>query len=225
MAIAIDNEAQGNQVDSVTTQTTSFTCTGDNRYLVVGFQSGSAASGVTYDGVAMTQLSTETSPGGTNIYQYGLAAPSTGANDIVITIGSTGSIGSGFVSFTGAAQTGQPDAEFTETNAGSNTVSTSVTTTVDNCWTVAFWRDDAGRLLTPGAGTTEIADESGKGYHMVRSTDIVASAGVSTLTGTLASTAPAWAESIISLSSHIPHDIKTRNTVAIASIKTTNTVT
>lgn len=153
-AIALDTGNNGAS-DSGTTNTFSFTCTGSNLLLWVMPASDSSSdtiSSVTYNTVGMTQ-----SPNG-NIdcpfggwqYLYYLAAPATGAHNVVSTW--SGSVGSDViaVSYSGCGQTGIPDnsAKVTEIVAdGSREL--SLTTVADNCWTLAAGQVNTG---TPGVG-------------------------------------------------------------------------
>jgi len=93
-----------------------------------------------------------------------LAAPAAGANDIVATSSSSQILRCLGVSYTGAAQTGIPDAQGKSTSdiAAGSQISQAVTTVADNCWLVA------GALMinqpiSAGANTTERVETSSGG--------------------------------------------------------------
>ena len=114
----------------------------------------------TYGGVAMTLItgSPLTEGVGEYISSFVLANPASGANDVVVTVLTTNDIYSRAASYTGCNQTGQPDAQNTNTSTGTD-LSVSVTTGVDNCWLVGLFRGRAN--LTAGTNTTLRNDVSG----------------------------------------------------------------
>lgn len=112
-------------------------------------------TGVTYNGVSMTQLgkyNTSTQEPGV-LYIYGLANPATGSNNVVISLtGSTGSRAYSVTnSYTGVAATGQPDASNTGTTVGTS-LTVSVTTVDDNAWLIGAMGVNSGGV-TQSAGT------------------------------------------------------------------------
>ena len=133
MAIAFDNSTASLEFGAGSTSgTLSYTCSGTNRYLIVVIcQSGISVSGITYNGVAMTQLLTS---GGTRTSMWGLANPSTGANNIIASV-SSGGVPWGFLasSYTGCSIT-QPDSSNNIDATYPNTVTTNVV--ASNCWLV-----------------------------------------------------------------------------------------
>jgi hypothetical protein len=142
MAIAFD--AATTQNVSATSLTFAHTTSGSNRILWLGANQQDSAgtyslTGCTYAGVSMTQAgSTQAS---TNPYQtslWYLIAPSTGSNNVVISASTSRAILGFASSYTGAKQTGQPDAT-NGSNFTSSTMTLSVTTIADNCWLVASW--------------------------------------------------------------------------------------
>lgn len=164
--INIDDSYSDAQDVTTDTLTFSKTCSGDNRILLVGirtYKAGSAGqddviTGVTYNGVSMTRVNDTYVTAGNNIrvYLYYLIAPATGANNVVVTQASGGgwSIRAIATSYTGAKQTGQPDASNTATTgAGTATsLSCAVTTVADNCWVVGIERSD--EVSVAGTNTT-----------------------------------------------------------------------
>lgn len=151
----------------VTSLTWSHTCTGSNRILLVGgsVTSGTArtVTGITYNGVAMTSIGTTTA-GTVYGFLYYLIAPATGANNVVVTIsgvtdGGNKQFDANAQSYTGAAQSAQPDSFNTNSLTASTVTNFPVTTTVvgSNCWLVGIASEDGGGIAasaTPGANTT-----------------------------------------------------------------------
>lgn len=136
MAVAVqDTLAIAYSGSGVSSLTRSFTISGSQRYLVVGVLdvSGDNATSCTYGGVAMTQLGKINCLTTRYIYFYGLANPTSGANDIVYTRGSTTSVcGFGAVNLSGATQTTSPiDASNTANSTGTS-IGISLTTVADN---------------------------------------------------------------------------------------------
>lgn len=120
------------------THTFAHTCTGSNLYLVVyayDVSVGDTVTGVTYNGVAMTQLAK--APRGADnryIYIYGLVAPDTGgAYNVVITrTGTTSVLMGGATSYTGVNQSVPTDGTDTD-NGTASTLTSTIVTTVANC--------------------------------------------------------------------------------------------
>lgn len=109
MAVAVDATSSGT-VNNSNSLTIAHTCAGTNRVLVVAVQHRSTVlrlvSGITYAGVAMTQIGTAVIS--TDPYMkselWALVAPALGTNNIVITLGNFANVVAGGVSFTGAEQ-------------------------------------------------------------------------------------------------------------------------
>lgn len=139
---------------------------GADRILFVGinFFAADAAddiTGVTYAGVAMTQI-TKQSIIGTNqqwSYLYYLVNPTSGANNVVINKTSTDDIRSNSASYAGASQLAQPDASITDVETAATTISQSLTTIADNCWVVSFAMNSATTIVA-GTGTTARANQT-----------------------------------------------------------------
>ena len=153
--IAFDATAQG-KVLGATSLSYSHTCTGSNLILFVGinlFNPGSdLVTGVTYGGVALTQL-TKQNAQGSEVYLYYLIAPTTGANNIVISTSSSVDIRSISASYTGVIQITSID-NSTVNNANASTITTSLTTINNNCWMISFIADSTARIPSAGTGVT-----------------------------------------------------------------------
>lgn len=150
-AIATDATASGTY--GASPRTHSHTCTGSDLILMMaGFSFGSGTTS-TYNSVSMTNLGT---------YAYGtrngclnyLLNPATGANNLVFTPGGDGIAVTS--SYTGVAQTGQPDATINTQTTGAGTA-TSLTATVTviatGSWLMAGTICE-GAALTAGTGAT-----------------------------------------------------------------------
>lgn len=170
MAIALDavstptgNEGSGNL-------TVSHTCTGDDRILFVGFHTDADdVTSVTYATVAMTRVATSVQVAGDKwCHLFYLVAPATGANNIVVSATTDTSIFGYGVSYTGAAQSGQPDSSATNAVTGTTSIALATTVVAEDCWLVCFAKNDIGNFGV-GAGTTarggaqvnQIADSNG----------------------------------------------------------------
>ena len=164
MAIARDATSSGTEAGTVAT--IAHTCTGDDRLLLVYVADASGTdddvSGATYDGVGMTELAKLNGTGGRNwsVYMFGILAPATGANNIVVTRGSsTSSMIILNSSYTGVLQSGLPDATDTQQEEDSTSVTTTLTTVADNAW--AFMVASTDGEKSAGTNSTEVLDFSG----------------------------------------------------------------
>lgn len=161
MAIARDAATDGlNNGVAGPSHTFAHTCTGSDLYLevvVVGDIGGGAddITGVTYNGVAMTQIRKEA---GATIarmtYVYALMGPASGTHNVVISAGSTHFIQGAARSYTGVT-TGQPDVSnvtFSNADADSS-LTTSITPLTANSWVLLTTGGyDSNNLPTAGTG-------------------------------------------------------------------------
>lgn len=142
-AIAFDNALNLGSSTVGTTLTTSFTVgAGSNRILFVGAvgdNTGSATddiTGATYNGVAMTLIDKTFVAADRYRYLFYLVNPASGANNVVITSSTNGGFKAGAVaSYTGASQTGQPDASGKNQDTN-NTLTTTATVVASNSWMI-----------------------------------------------------------------------------------------
>lgn len=135
-------------------KTTAFSTSGTNRILFVGGWGSTTTSNwtsVTYGGVALTKVGERQVPGDRWVYLWMLPNPATGSNNVVITESGTAGIDAWAAYYTGAAQSGQPDASTTDAGTSVNN-SLSVTTTADNCWAIAAFKYTAA-VGSAGSGT------------------------------------------------------------------------
>lgn len=140
--------------------TWSHTCTGLDRYLVVGVSmlsiGGSSVTAITYNGVALTKIGSVASvSGAVRMELWGLANPTLGANTIQVDLSaSLDSIG-GASSFGGVHQTSPYEGfnSASATNVGAADATVNVTTVADNDWVVDTVATD-DTAITVGAGQT-----------------------------------------------------------------------
>lgn len=159
--MAITRDAiSGVRIAGASPQTMPFTCSGTNRYLVVWAldDSGDFITGYTYAGAAMTQLG-KVACSSFELYAYGLANPATGTNNIVGT-GSTGNVYIMAVSYNGVAQVTTPNAITTVANNTGTPLTTTLTTTAANCWTVLISQSSSGNQVA-NAGCFFLQSDSG----------------------------------------------------------------
>jgi hypothetical protein len=142
-AIAFVGAADGGNVTTTSAMTWSYTCgSGSNRLLVVGVLGDATSdfiSGVTYGGVSMTLAGSHQADAQRWSYLFFLLNPASGANDVVVSASTPTSMFSGAADYIGVKQSGQPDASaLGESDFSATSLTTSITTVVDNDWVVLF---------------------------------------------------------------------------------------
>lgn len=230
--IALDsNTAMTSSASGSLTHTFSHTCSGSDRYLTVPAYDvtvGDTVTGVTYNGVAMTQLSKATR-GANNryIYMYGLVAPDTGTHDVVITrTGTTSVLMGGAISYNNVNQSTPTDGTDTD-NGNVSTITSTIVTTVDNCAIVGVCIYASG---SQAAGTGTIVLSSNDIVSALQSDTLaLGTAGsktiVSTGTSSEAGQCAVALRPIGGAAPSGPAKLKTLNTIVKASVKTYNTTT
>jgi hypothetical protein len=166
MAIAFDATSAGGTATAASL-TFAHTCTGSNRilFVTVNHTLSNAISGITYNGVALTKIGSEVNSGfNTHLSLWYLLNPATGANNIVVTPNTNSEISAASASYTGALQSGQPDANSAGTPATTTSYSQSVTTVLDNCWAVLGGIAASSSALTAGANTAIRQQPEGAHY-------------------------------------------------------------
>lgn len=223
--IAIDtisNSGAWNNAQSSVTW--AHTCNGDNRALVVGvtnYASGRTISGVTYNATGLTAVGSRISYNSSTrwVTAWVLANPSSGANNIVVTLSGNDYVRTTAVSLTGAKQSGQPNTSSDKTSTITGNETQAVTTTGTN-WLI--WLGDSNGAGSAGTGTTSIY--LGVEAELLKSTTVV-SAGSNTLA--LNSVTGVFAFKLVAieeLAAVGPAKLKTANTLAVAKLKTKNTL-
>lgn len=142
-----------------TSHTLSHTCSGADRGIHVTLYLSSASdlvTNVTYAGVTMTRLWTQTNGTSETQYSYYLINPASGANNIVVTTSSSATVIMQNVSYTWTDQVTNPTVvSLSGFVSWVTTLSTNVTTTVDNSWLSGVFRSWANQ--TAIAWTTLLA--------------------------------------------------------------------
>ena len=223
--ISYDNTIAMNYIETASTQDRLYTVGTDaNRILFVGADcdDGDYITGITYNGNAMTLLDKQLDGSTVYEYLYYLVNPTSGVNDIVTTASqSVSALRQWAVSYSGASQTGIPDATAKHYVASSATDSIAVTTVANNCWALACVRA-GGNTLVAGANTTARATGDYSQYcNFFDNNGPKTPAGSVTLAF---STAGAGNWNVIAASFKpylvITSNIKSFNGLAIASVKT-----
>lgn len=161
MAIARDTFTAVSSPGSVNSSTFSHTCSGSDRLLLVAVtkRTSDDITGVTYNGVAMTQIIKRDHADSTEfLYIYGLIAPATGANNVIVSASGTSVMYHGVTSYTGVGQTQNLTAitGFSATNA------ISLTSTVDNSSMFVFVQNSTDNPAA-STGSTKISETNGVG--------------------------------------------------------------
>lgn len=145
---------------------------GNNRLLFVSVVTNTAptradyVTGITYNGVAMTRSVAVTSGSGNQnpIFLYWLAAPATGANNVVVSVSSSVSIYSVAANYTGASQTG-PDTGVTNQAVLTSPLSTNVNVVSANSWVISAAGE--GTIGSPAASTNLPSTRSSQTFESV----------------------------------------------------------
>ena len=186
MAIAFDANSRGNNNAFHTSLTWSHTCTGSNLVLIVGtsVESDSApntaqtVSGITYNGVALTKIISKYITGNTDngCELWYLIAPSTGANNVVVTY--TGQVDGSFggaLSFTGVDQSNPVDTSGSNETLVGTSVAKAITTGVTDAMLVSICHaGNSINTMTVDGSQTQVYSEgvtgdcyAGMSYRLV----------------------------------------------------------
>jgi hypothetical protein len=138
-SIALDATSTSGSQSSISSYSWSHTCTGSSGLLAIGDSHygtlDRTITGITYNSVAMTAIRSDVGGTASRSTIYYMVAPSSGVNTIAVTYSGSVLYGAGSaVSYTGAAQTGQPDANNGASGTIATTISVSVTTVANNSW-------------------------------------------------------------------------------------------
>ena len=105
--------------------------TGSNRVLVVSVSIRDGATwtvtGVTYGGVALTQLGVIATVAAYKHYLWRLVAPAAGANDVVVSVSNSTRIAANAVTWSGVDQTTPFDTPATNSSAGATSIAAAIT--------------------------------------------------------------------------------------------------
>ncbi len=151
-AIALDTANNGTATGT-TPLTWSHTCTGSNLILFISPACHAASptlSTPTYNSVSATIIQSTQVVSTVRSGLWMLVGPASGANTVSVGFGgTTPSCNAAAVSYSGAAQSGQPDSSNVANNTSANP-SVSTTVVASNCWLVGF----CNALSTLTAGQT-----------------------------------------------------------------------
>jgi hypothetical protein len=156
MAIAFDNITNTGFKNGTANTNNSHSVAGSDRLGIVAVYSAvDNVTSVTWDSVSCTfidKLLMTGAAAGQYIHLYYIVAPPTGITQIQVN--SSSALGGYFsiVSYTGVNASGQPDASNKGGNSSATSITTSVTTTADNCWLIGFAY--TGSTMSAGTGTT-----------------------------------------------------------------------
>ena len=159
-AIAFDATIQAVVSGSVTSLTYAHTDgSGSNRYIITGTSyadGGATTSGVTYAGTSLTQQAYSNAFTYGRAYIHDLAAPATGANNVVVTFSQATAAGdrggSGAVTYTGCAQSATKDVTGTASVDPGTLLEVVLATTVANDWifNTMWWGGSGTTAVTQG---------------------------------------------------------------------------
>ncbi len=203
MAIAFDSKSEGSSSGSVNSFTLSFNNVAGN-FMFVTFceDTGSPSqTGVTYNGVALTALTTISSPFANNKMGWYLKNPVTGTNNLIAsrTTTSTATIRLCVATYSGTDTATQPDSQSTFDVTGT-TGSATTTVIASNCWLIMSYENDAGagRNVSAGANTILRQANSGNGAVAILDSNATVGTGAQSLNYSVASSAEQFGN-IISL--------------------------
>ncbi len=191
MAIAFDSSINLPQANGTTLSATLINTAGTELFVGVTNFSGDNVSGVTYNSVALTKVSTSQNITGTEyVTLWHLTAPALGSHTVTITSGSADDMAGAAVTYSGT-ETGTV-IDVSGGTASVSPIAKTLTTTINNDWTVAIVGASAGTNVA-GASTTLRKDSGGANHNvtMFDSNGAITPAGNTTLTitnstGTLA---------------------------------------
>lgn len=167
------------------TYTRAFTVSSNaNRLLLIdifGDNSSDKVLTVTYGLAAMSQTEVVQVPSDRFIYTYGLLAPASGSNNLVITVSADCLIQAYATEYFGVETSGFPDSHAHGTASSASAVSAADTVVGTGAWIHGFHRENSGATDT-WTGMTQMLDES-QGLH-VADTNGTVSAGSNTITAT-----------------------------------------
>lgn len=153
--IVFDAATEGTEVSSDTQTVSHTTGSGSKRLLlaIVAWNGTATVSSVTYNSIALTSTTAANSPYSNHKTQiWYLVAPSTGANNLVVTLSASSALNTAVVTYTGVDQT-TPVENVTSSSNDINTMAVTVTSAVGDLAFAAVHR--SGGTLVPDAGQTE----------------------------------------------------------------------
>lgn len=168
--ITLDTTTNG-LADDVTSLTFSITVSASANKLIVhvaAWGGGRVITGVTFNGVALTQAVQHDNAGVTNSASvWYLDAPASGAHDVVVTATSNAFIRAAAVSLIGAKTGGADATAGGSYSSATNGKTTSITTTVANCWLFDAITDqnNAMTATSPQVDNFDAGDTTSRGSY------------------------------------------------------------
>lgn len=162
----------------------SYTVSGSNPILFVALEidSSQTVTGVTYNGVSMTQTDSIVPRSTITDYLFMLQAPATGTHNVTVSYTGSPNLRGCAVSYDGAAQTGQPDNHKTDSQTNDPTT-VSLTTNANDSWMVMFSEDaNADGLSITAGGTLRQGDGGSNTFAFFDSNGAIAPAGSHSMT-------------------------------------------
>ena len=158
---------------NTTSLTMSHTVSGTNPLLIVGafVNPGHTVTGVTYNGIPMTELSHTTLPSNwpgnpsSTFYYFFLLGPATGTHNVVISANSAAYIYGASASYTGIHQSNPIDSSTSNSGTSITSLTTTNTTVANSTLLVGLTlADDGTTAYSAGANTTYRANSTYGGY-------------------------------------------------------------
>lgn len=231
MAIARDASTTSNASawGTGSSATFSHTCSGSDRLLLVyTFNNGNSGdpTGITYNSVAMTKINTQaTDGGGFKLTLWGLLAPATGSNSVVVTWATGDGINNCTAfSYTGVKQSGLPDSSNTGSSASSSSISVSTTVVASNCWLAGCTRS-SNATQSGGTNASIVNACNSNGSQCVHDSNGTVGTGSQTATINVSPNNTQWMN-LISIAPAVaggPANLKSYNTNLTANIKSIDT--
>lgn len=200
MAIAYDTFTS-NPTGSGTTQTTSHTCSGSDRFLFVSVRSERVVNSATYAGVSMTIIAAANDGTGNHAAFLYLKNPASGANDIVVTFGSSSAYcGTEASSLNGCDTTTNPEASNSSMGVTVGTsANISVTTLTANAWVIGAAIEQGAGVTSAGSNTTAVAGGNNAHKHYTSNSNPVNVPGSVTLNFSSTAGTSDWSMGIVAI--------------------------
>lgn len=201
LAIAFDDSTSATDT-SVSSLTFAHTSTGTDLTLTGGSghnNNTDILTSTTYAAVAVTLINSVQNPTTSRFRYLNLkVGPATGANNYVITLSTTSDrIVGAVITHTGVSQTGQPDAQNTQTVASATSATSTLNSVADLCRKIVWWNSQA---QIPAAGTNTTSREVIDAHILGDSGETgITPAGAFDMTATVGGAATGWSINALTL--------------------------
>lgn len=201
MAIAFGGYATGSNSGATSLTVASPSVSGSNLIGIVStfHQTNENISSITWNGASMSFIARTSQEGSTRrIETWYILNPSAGSTNIVVTRGTgSGTLEAHVLYYTGAKQSGQPDASATTNDSGTTTFVSSITTVAANCWSTLITRDltgnfsaSTGATIRSSSGNPSVFDSNGALSAGSNSMSVTSDGGATDHIGVIVSFAP-----------------------------------